>query len=437
VNLNNEQKKAVYAKDRFLFLLAGAGSGKTRVLTKRVKVLIENKVPPNQILAITFTKKAANEMKERIQNEAVHVFTFHALCYQKLVEMKLNFRLVDEVNLPFHPDDLLKITKYKNSLYRTTKPYMYDQYQTYLKNNQLLDYDDLLYLIYEKLKRKTTSFSYQYIFVDEFQDTNPLQYACLKLMIKKDTQVFCVGDPDQSIYQFRGATKEIIQLYIKDFFASLYQLNDNYRSSPHIVYLSNRLIERNQRTFKKKLNPTKETNGLTYSIFYKNEIDESNQVVDLIKYIKKNNKKDHSIAVLYRHHHRVFDLEMKLHDAYISFQIDDSYEERNPDLYLLTIHQAKGLEFDTVIILGLENQTLPSYQISTSIELEEERRLMFVAMTRAKENLIFTHVKYYHKTHCFTPSLFILESGIKKISPKQLNDIISLGDYDGYKTKND
>jgi len=432
MKLNEEQKKAVYAKDRFLFLLAGAGSGKTRVLTMRIKSLIEKGVSPNLILAITFTKKAAHEMKERIDNHQVDVYTFHALCYQKLMESKKDFSLADETTLPFHKDDLLKITKYKNSLYRTTRPYIYDKYQKYLKENKLLDYDDLLSIIYEKLKRKTIHFSYRYIFVDEFQDTNPLQYECLKLMIQKDTEVFCVGDPDQSIYRFRGATKEIIDLYIKEFNASLYQLNLNYRSTPQIIFLSNRLIERNHRVFKKQLNPTKDSMGNAYSICYQNEIDESNQVIQLIKYTQKKENKNHTIAVLYRHHHRIFDLELKLHETYIPYQIDDSYIEKNPELYLLTVHQAKGLEFDTVIILGLENKTLPSYQISTSLELEEERRLMFVAMTRAKKNLYFTHVKCYNKTHSFTPSIFILESGIKKISPKQLNDIISLGDYHEY-----
>lgn len=435
--LNEEQKKAVDANERFLFLLAGAGSGKTRVLTTRIKKLIDEGICPKQILAITFTNKAKEEMKERIQNEDVDIYTFHGFCYHKLIDLGLNFDMIDEKNIPFHQDDLLKISKYKNSLYRTTKPYLYEKYQAYLRQNKSLDFDDLLLIIYDRLKRKSIRFSYLYILVDEFQDTNPLQYAILKLIANRDTHIFCVGDPDQSIYQFRGATKEIIDLFIKDYQAKTYYLHINYRSIKDVVILSNRLIERNHRTFKKRLIPSKISQGLIFHTVFENEIVESLWITKLIQSFIKRYPHHHKIAILYRHHHRIYELELKLHEFYIPFQIDDTFVMNHPKVFLLTIHQAKGLEFDSVIILGLENGSLPSYQISTKKELEEERRLMFVAMTRAKENLILTQVKCLNQTHFFTPSPFILESGIKKISHKQLNDIISLGDYHGYQTKNE
>ena len=436
--LNDEQKKVVYSNEPFLFLLAGAGSGKTRVVVERIKYLINQGVPPEKILAITFTRKASFEMKERIDNREVHVHTFHQFCYLKLIDYyKESFKLVNEEIEPFSREELLEISKHKNSLYLSKRPKKFIEYQNYLKRNGLKDFDDLILGVYFKIKGKNHPFSYQYIFIDEFQDTNHLQYSLLKELIKNDTKVLAVGDPDQSIYRFRGADSKIIFLYVKDYQAKLYTLSTNYRSRKTILEHANRLIVRNNRKYKKELTPTNIENSYVYNIHFSTEKEEAILITNLIKLFKSHQIKDEEIAILYRKHSRAFELIQYLHYSHISYQTyDDSNEEEKIGIQLLTIHKAKGLEFDAVIIIGLEHGILPSIKNHSYMELEEERRLMFVAMTRARHFLYFSSVKKNSDNHTFTSSQFISESGTKTIPGRRINDIISLGDFNGRKAKN-
>ncbi|MDO9629920.1 MAG: ATP-dependent helicase [Acholeplasmataceae bacterium] len=438
MKLNEEQKKVVYSNEPFLFLLAGAGSGKTRVVVERIKYLIEQGVNPEEILAITFTRKASFEMKERIDHPRVNVHTFHQFCYIKLIDYyKETFKLVNEDIEPFSREELLEISKHKNSLYLSKRPNKFIEYQNYLKKNGLKDFDDLILGIYFKIKGKNHPFMYQYIFIDEFQDTNHLQYSLLKELIKKDTKVLAVGDPDQSIYSFRGANSKIIFLYVFDYQAKLYTLSINYRSAKTILEHANRLIKRNNRKYKKELTPTNIENSNVYNLHFSSEKEEAFLITNLIKLFKKHSIQDEEIAILYRNHHRAFELIHMLHYSDIPFQTyDDSNEEKKTGIQLLTIHKAKGLEFDAVIILGLEQGVLPSYRNQMHIELEEERRLMFVAMTRARHFLYFSSIEKNSDNHTFTSSQFISESGTKTIPGRRINDIISLGDFNGRKAKN-
>ncbi|PKK98896.1 MAG: hypothetical protein CVV57_05280 [Tenericutes bacterium HGW-Tenericutes-2] len=436
--LNDEQKKVVYSNEPFLFLLAGAGSGKTRVVVERIKYLISQGVMPDKILAITFTRKASFEMKERIDNKEVHVHTFHQFCYLKLIDYyKESFKLANEEIEPFSREELLEISKHKNNLYLSKRPKKFIEYQNYLKKNGLKDFDDLILGVYFKIKGKNHAFSYQYIFIDEFQDTNHLQYSLLKELIKKDTKVLAVGDPDQSIYRFRGADSKIIFLYVKDYHAKLYTLSTNYRSRRTILEHANRLIVRNNRKYKKELTPTNVENTHVYNLHFSTEKEEAILITNLIKLFKSHQIKDEEIAILYRNHSRAFELIQHLHYSHISYQTyDDSNEEEKIGVQLLTIHKAKGLEFDAVIIIGLEHGILPSIKNHSYMELEEERRLMFVAMTRARHFLYFSSVKKNGDNHTFTSSQFISESGTKTIPGRSINDIISLGDFNGRKAKN-
>jgi DNA helicase II / ATP-dependent DNA helicase PcrA len=436
--LNDEQKKVVYTNEPFLFLLAGAGSGKTRVIVERIKYLISLNIMPEEILAITFTKKASIEMKERINNINVNIQTFHSFAYNILKkDFLLNFEMIDESKFDFYKEDLLEITKYKNSLYKKEKPKIYESYQKKLKENNLKDFDDLLLDLLKKLQNKYHQYRFKYIFIDEFQDTNLLEYTLLKELISKDTNVIAVGDPNQSIYQFRGASNLIINQFMKDYHAKLYTLNTNYRSSPLVIKHANRLIKQNNQRYVNYLNTTNGTYGEVKNIHFYTEKEESFFIINLIKKFQKLKINLNDISILYRMNYRAFDLKNTLHLEGISHQIHDDIEDHRSDgIHLMTIHKSKGLEFYVVIIIGLEEGILPSHKINTLNELEEERRLLYVAMTRAKQFLYLSSVKKYEDTKLLKPSKFINESGLKRVKRKAINDIISLGEFYGHQKKN-
>jgi DNA helicase-2/ATP-dependent DNA helicase PcrA len=410
--LNNEQKKVVESNEPFLFLLAGAGSGKTRVIVEKIKKLIHDGVNPEHILAITFTKKSSLEMMERLEQSEISIHTFHQFCFQKLkAYSSYGYNLIDEEHSPFSKDELLKITKYKNGLYRIRKPKIFNSYQAHLLSNRLKDFDDLLLDFIKLIKTNLYISPYKHIFIDEFQDTNLLQYEVLKKMIHKDTHVLAVGDPDQSIYRFRGASAKIISLYIEDYQAKTYVLSTNYRSTPEIIGVANRLIKRNNRKFKKELITVNPSFIKPYVIKHQDESVESMFIIEKIKDFKKSGIKDHQIAILFRNHYRSYTLKYMLDTHDISYQHED--HAPNQGIHLLSMHQAKGLEFDVVIIIGCEKYVIPSVHDYTQTEQDEERRLMFVAITRAKKQLILSYVTYNSFNVLQRPSIFIKECGLK------------------------
>lgn len=433
--LNEEQQSVVDTIDPFIFLLAGAGSGKTRVIIERMKRLVEKGVNPSKILAITFTRKASYEMKERMLRNDIAIHTFHQLSYIILKEqMHFSFEMVDEKSLFNYTDEhLLMISNYKNSLYKLKKPRIFSKYQEELKSTNKLDFDDLLIELLQVLKRNPTLLQYDYIFIDEFQDTNLLQYQLLKKIISNNTNVFAVGDPDQSIYQFRGATPKIIDLYIKEYHAVVYKLTLNYRSHKLIIKAANSLIKQNKRVFKKELIPTFKEDGIVQSYQFQTDEIEAKTIVETIKRLHFKGTAYSKIAILYRNHYRAYHIILSLHDNNIPFVLVDDLDNSNEGVFLMTIHQAKGLEFNVVMIIGCEERLLPSLKINQQSSLEEERRLMFVGMTRARHNLYLTHIVYDSENHHFTSSRFIRESGLKSINHQRFSDIISLGDNDGHK----
>lgn len=412
--LNDMQKEVVYSNERFLFLLAGAGSGKTRVIIERIKHLIHSGVPIDKILGLTFTHKAAKEMQERINQQEVQLYTFHQFALKSLKNMSnYPYQIYNEEDQLFSKDQHLAITKYKNSYFKTKKPKCYDEYQLKLSTYHKKDFDDILIDFYHLLDQHSRKLNYHYIFVDEFQDTNYLQYMILKKLIGKETHVLCVGDPDQSIYQFRGAQAKIISQYIKDYQAKVMKLTINYRSNATIVEHANRLIKRNYRTLKKDLIPYDVSTQHIKSYMFMYIEDEAFAILKWIKTYINHGIKPQEIAILFRQHHRSFYLIQTLKQQGFTYFKEKSFEHDQTHINLLTIHQAKGLEFEVVIILGLEAYTFPSSHTYQKELLEEERRLMFVAMTRAKRHLIFTHVRYNSYMQRQKPSLFIKEAGIK------------------------
>lgn len=424
--LNQEQSKAVFSNERFLFLLAGAGSGKTRVIVERIKRLVVEGADPRRILALTFSRKAATEMRERIQCEGVSVHTFHSYCLQQLEHMKQqSIKVQNERNPIFKKADLLNIAKYKTSVYRTLKPFSFRRYQGWLLAEEAKDYEDLLLDFYRFQKRGFIKSTYDYLLIDEFQDTNLIQYEIVKKLIGNTTAIFAVGDPDQAIYRFRGAHAGVILEYLDDLKAKVLPLSVNYRSNSSIIEVANRLIERNQGKLRKALIAHNTARHEVLHVSFEHDEAEAVYVSALISERIKHRINPIEIAVLYRNHHRSYELQQVLLEQDITFQeFEDDTASFKQGVQLMTIHKAKGLEFDVVIILGLEDRGFPSKRQNRSSELEEERRLMFVAMTRARHELLLTSIEKDDQGRVMKPSVFIDECGVKTVKRTTINGII-------------
>lgn len=296
--LTPEQKIAVDTLEGPLLVIAGAGSGKTRVVTFRIANLIANGVYPSQILGLTFTNKAAKEMKERIMHLTQHevlISTFHSLGARILRESihalgyRRDFTIYDEDDI----DRLLKIciegiletdkaglkelksmiTEAKNSLIASDKIRMYDRktaasahfqavyqkYQEKLLEYNALDFDDLLYLTVRLFREHPDILEmYQtrwpYLLIDEYQDTNAVQYAMVQMLVAKSRNICVVGDPDQAIYSWRGANVGNILNFEEDYPGTkVVSLNRNYRSKSNILEAANAVIARNSTRYDKKL----------------------------------------------------------------------------------------------------------------------------------------------------------------------------------------
>lgn len=299
--LNEEQKKPVLDTEGAVLVIAGAGSGKTRVLTTRIAYLIkEKKVSPVNILAITFTNKAANEMKERLKNlvgdvSSMWACTIHSMCVKILrsdidkIGFSRDFTIYDETDkekvlkrilddLGFEKDKLLKpiknaISSAKNDcmdpeqfrednleLGIVDKVFaVYSEYQKVLAQSNALDFDDLLFLTYKLfLLRSDVADHYaqrfEYVHVDEFQDTNKVQFAIIQRLAHTHGNIFVVGDDDQSIYGWRGAQIDNV-LHFDDIYrgAKIYKLEQNYRSTKKILSLANTIIANNTERRPKEL----------------------------------------------------------------------------------------------------------------------------------------------------------------------------------------
>ncbi|HAP6096326.1 TPA: DNA helicase PcrA [Enterococcus faecium] len=348
--MNPRQKEAVLHTDGPLLLMAGAGSGKTRVLTHRIAYLIEEKeVNPWNILAITFTNKAAKEMKERVNailasgGEDVWVSTFHSMCVRILrrdvdfIGYNRNFTIIDsseqltlmkrilkELNIDpkkYDPRSMLgTISQAKNSLqtpqdfakmqgsyYEEIAAKCYAAYQKELQYNQCMDFDDLIMNTIRLFEEHPDSLTYyqnkfHYIHVDEYQDTNHAQYTLVNLLAGRFRNLCVVGDADQSIYGWRGADMQNILDFEKDYpDAAVILLEQNYRSTKNILSAANQVIENNSNRKPKNLwTENKEGNKITY---YRadNERDETRFIVDRMQEeIRSNHRNYGDFAILYR-----------------------------------------------------------------------------------------------------------------------------------------
>ncbi|HHV33287.1 MAG TPA: ATP-dependent helicase [Acholeplasma sp.] len=374
--LNKQQLKVVNSNDHFIFLLAGAGTGKTTVIINKIKLLLNKGVMAENVLVLSFTRKSANDLKVKLKGfEEVVITTFHGLCYN-LLKDEIKIKIVEEewlVSNGFSLNDLVKIGLYKRN---NKESKLVKKYNHFLRENGLLDYTDLEHLLVKKLKsdrafKNKISSKFKYIFVDEFQDTSIIQYELLKELIGSDSKCFCVGDPNQSIYSFRGASEKVISKYNKDYKASLYLLNINYRSDKEILRVSNRLISYNKGAYKFNLVPKKKDEGIVIYKCFDNGKDKVEYILNEIRKLLDLNIFQEEIAVIYRNHHFANELKRELFKTY--------FDRVN----FLTVHQVKGLEFDCVFFIGLEEEKLPF----KGENIEEERRLFYVGITRARHRL--------------------------------------------------
>ena len=626
--LNEEQTKAMQEVIGPVCVFAGAGSGKTRTLTMRIRHMIEDCfVSPFNILAITYTNKATKEMKDRLKERSfgVTISTFHSLCttiLRKEIEVlgyQRDFAICDEDDQSKIINEVIKdageqkgiakdlqkaIKRSKSFMSKPDSPYLeelFDRYNQKLKELNMLDFDDLLLKVHELFKEYPDVLNkyqekYQFILVDEFQDTNLVQYKIVKALASKYRNLFIVGDDDQSIYSFRGTNYENFNLFKEDFSDyKLFTLTTNYRSSQHILDYCNRLIAENDNRQPKEMKTTfngesddvvlhtsnteedeaffvankiqEMANGANYdrfAVLYRNSVLSRNVETELIRrnlpykvygglsYLKRREVKDiaayfrlmmnpndlisfkriinvpsrgiglvtidklekikktnkincletidlastvvpkskvgaledfKNIILRYKDRLETDDLVdlftelideigfyKYLEDEYgteeakerrnnvdefasILYKVDNydldtprlvklanvfdemtlsenkrNGKERDDGITLSTIHSVKGLEFDTVFIIGLEEDIFPGmYKSENDMELEEERRICYVAMTRAKKKLFLCHsitrVLYGRKFNN-RPSRFLLEAvGKSKVTFSRTTEV--------------
>lgn len=376
--LNDAQKQAVSHFEGPMLVLAGPGSGKTRVITERIRYLIEEKkVAPAGILVITFTKAAAMEMKQRYQNISstraggVHFGTFHAIFFMILkyayhytadniirdeVRYEVLKRIVNETDLEIQDEreflgdleaeisrvkgDRIDLSNYysplcSNDVFRE----MFQKYQKTLERKRLIDFDDMLVYCYELLSKrpdicKIWQQQFPYILIDEFQDISRIQYDVVRLLGEPRRNIFIVGDDDQSIYGFRGAKPEMMKQFLKDYpEAKQCLLGVNYRCAVPIVEAAGRVIVKNKNRLPKKVQPAAKKNAPAaeaLEIREFSQLSEENETIraKILEY-RNQGIPYREMAVLFRTNTQARSLSSKL----MEFNIPFTMKERLPNLY--------------------------------------------------------------------------------------------------------
>lgn len=469
--LNKNQKEAATYLDSHLRIIAGAGSGKTRVITYRIAYLIDEiGVDPRKILAITFTNKAANEMKERVVDLlGVHalgslICTIHSLCVRILrqhinvINYPSNFTIMDEEdqkalirkiynqlqidaktisiksmiatisNYKMANITLEKALEFAGSFQgEIKKAKVYKEYLEYQENHFLLDFDDLLLktvYIFENYPDVLEKWQYrfQYIHVDEFQDVGNIEYRLVKLM--SDKAITCVvGDPDQTIYSFRGANVNYILDFDKDFKpCKTIILNQNYRSTGNILNISNCLIRKNQNRLEKELFTEATGGGEVIHYTAKNEQDEAEYICSEIEKIINDvdGVNYRNFAILYRANYLSRTIEQCLISHGIDYRIFGGLkffsrkEIKDALSYLQLVCNGEDLAFERIInvpsrgigkktmeniqavaknnhVSLYEALTLFSDQIKLSSKAKKEIRILVAAIEKAKQSNLPLH----------------------------------------------
>lgn len=357
--LNNNQYHAVTTNKKKVLVIAGAGSGKTRVITTRIAKLLSENVDKSDIAAFTFTNKAANEMKFRLkylleEEVDLSVQTFHSFAYSFITndmiypilgfsdrpnviiesdKTKLIKEILEKYNTNYSSNYFIKaISKIKNKTKITEinnddlelLNIVYHDYQTKLRNSCLIDFDDMIPLFIELLNKDKflrEGVQIKHLLVDEFQDTNNIQYELIQILSEEHKQVFCVSDDDQLIYSFRNSDIKILQDF-QNQANELIILDHNYRCSKEILEVSNSLIDENQKRIKKVLKSNYESKTKVVYNQFLNQNEEAAFIVNTIKeLVSTTDIKLNDIAVLYRNNNQVLLVEKELKQQNINYAL--------------------------------------------------------------------------------------------------------------------
>ena len=437
LNLNKEQMAAVKKIEGPVIVFAGAGTGKTKTLTSRIAYMISEGINPKSILAITFTKKATNEMRERVHAligsdaSKVTISTIHALCARILrqtihaIGYKNNFEIIDDEDSLRVVNEIYKeleisrkylspraaynfISNYKNGigdLYGINLT-IYKKYQEKLFNANQVDFDDLL-LLTEKIFIEQPDYlkyyqsQFKYILVDEFQDTNIVQYNIIKMIAGEKCNIFVVGDDDQSIYSFRGANVLNMKQFSVDFpQAFKVILSQNYRSTKEILRGTNCLISHNIHREKKELKTDITGSNKDVVIFNTSYFeDEPHFLVSEIKSLVSKGYKYKDIAILYRNNVISRGIEKALIEKgipyvmYGGFQFLRRREIKDVISYLKFIIDPNNL-FHFKRIINLKNRGIGDKTIDKLVEYQASYNLsLFDAITKFHETSPSTKTK--------------------------------------------
>lgn len=349
---NPAQNEAITHDTGPCLVLAGPGSGKTFVITERARYLIAKRgVPPAELLTLTFTRAAAGEMRRRFTRET-------------------SGRYPEAVFATFH--------SFFYSILRA-----YSDYQVRYDEAGAIDYDDMLTACHRLLTEDPALLArlrarYIYIQADEFQDVSPMQAELLELIAGRGGNLFCVGDDDQSIYAFRGADPDVMKRFVKTTQGvRVIRLNINYRCRKRIIGLGNALIRHNRHRFRKRLKAGRtEAEGEIALYVYETA---SKEIDDVLKRYYAVCAEGKSAAIIVRTNEEV-----------ARFYKRSGKRAKSALPNVMTLHAAKGLEFDTVFLPRLNEGILPVHNSGAKGRLEEERRLLYVGITRARMRVVMS-----------------------------------------------
>ncbi len=506
--LNEAQIRAVTTEGPLL-IVAGPGTGKTLTMVRRIAHLVRKGRDPASILAVTFTNRAAREMKERTEaflgKKAAGIFigTFHLLGLRIIREHRgADFSIVSrgeqfELLKPIVQgqaknarETAEKISRVKNFLDTPGDDLreIYPLYQSALAKANALDFDDLITVPVEILENAGGYDDglkrYRYIIVDEYQDINPAQYRMLSLLAKGSDNLCAVGDPDQAIYAFRGANIEYFMNFERDFAGAVrITLTENYRSTGVITDASSAMIGNNTKRFAKNITAAGPQGNPVTILSVPDDRAEGEAIIceiearmggtshyqmtrnaDVLEFSDRSYRFS-DFAVVYRTNAQARLLEEAFNASGIPYQViglkckigkqevdetmeylqslidagrgmdgrtpneqevklldeADYFDPRADAVTLMTMHMAKGLEFRVLFIAGCEDGLVPCTLMKDGADIEEERRLFYVGMTRAKEELFLLHARsrfLYGQKLAPSPSFFLNEipaSLIKRI----------------------
>jgi DNA helicase-2/ATP-dependent DNA helicase PcrA len=415
-----------------LLITAGPGTGKTHTLTHRIASLIPSLKSNEKILAITFTNKAARQMQDRlaalgVDPSQLFIGTFHAFCLKLLRDyfehtaLPKDFKVASPEDITgFDKGTLERISRIKSSQLVISPDDEYRTYQRYLRQNSWIDFDDILrealLLMEDDNIAGPLRGQYRTIFVDEYQDINIVQNVFLKIMACDGVLLTAIGDANQSIYGFRGSRVELFRRFQEDFLpARVLTLQENYRSAPSLLAASGQimgcldLLARMDSAGKLVIHAAG-TDRLEAEYV-------AHQIEKLIGGLDMMNSRRAKyslgdIAILYRLNAQRHVLSQALEYLGIPYQIsqkpqrkpvysdedvlgqnEEKIEYNVEKVSLMSVHAAKGLEFPVVFMAGCEDNLFPLDLIGMKGDPQEERRLFYVGMTRAKEHLYLTHAR--------------------------------------------